>query len=47
MDFLGGPVVKNPPGTAGDMSLIPVWGTTIPHATEQLSPHVTTIVPTL
>ena len=32
-DFPGGPVVKNPPSSAGDVSLIPVRGTKIPHST--------------
>ena len=36
-DFPGGPVVKNPPGNAGDTRSITGWGTKIPHA-EQLSP---------
>ena len=31
--FLGGPVAKTPPPTAGGMSSIPGWGTKIPHAT--------------
>ena len=39
-DFPGGPVVKNPPSNAGDVGSIPGWGTKIPHATGQLSPHV-------
>jgi len=30
-------VVKNPPYDAGDAGLIPIWGTKIPHAVEQLS----------
>ena len=34
--FPGGPVVKNPPHNAGDISSIPDWGTKIPHAREQL-----------
>ena len=38
----GGPVIKNPPRNAGDLSSIPVWGTKIPHAVEQLSLHATT-----
>ena len=42
-DFPGGPVVKHPLSNAGDMSLIPGWGTKIPHATRQLSPHTTTV----
>ena len=40
-DFLGGPGVKNSPPNVGDMGLIPGWGTMIPHAMEQLSPHTT------
>ena len=40
-DFPGGPVVKNPPCNAGDMSLIPGWGDKITRAMEQLSPHTT------
>ena len=35
--FSCGPVVKNPPSNAGDMSLIPDHGTEIPHAAGQLS----------
>ena len=31
-DFPGGPGVKNPPCSAGDMGLIPDWGTYIPYA---------------
>ena len=34
-DFPNGPMVKNPPGNAGDAGLIPGLGTKIPHATEQ------------
>ena len=45
-DFPGGPVVKNPPSNAGDIGSIPGWGTKIPHATGQLSPHTTTTEPT-
>ena len=41
-DFPRGPVVKNPPSNAGDMSSIPGRGTKIPHATAQLSPCATT-----
>ena len=41
-DFHCGPLVKNPPCNAGDVGLIPAWGTTIPHATEQLHPCTTT-----
>ena len=36
-DFPGGPVVKNPSCTAGHVGLIPVQGTRILHAIEQLS----------
>ena len=38
--FPGGPVVKNPPSNAGDMSLIPGQGTKIPRAVEQLRVYV-------
>ena len=41
-DSPGGPVVKNPPSNAGDMSLIPGRGTEIPCAVEQLNPRATT-----
>ena len=41
-DFPGGPVVKNLPCKAGDTGSIPGWGTKIPHAEEQLTPHATT-----
>ena len=41
-DLRGGPVVKNPPSNAGDVGLIPGWGTKIPHAAAQLSPRATT-----
>ena len=34
-DLLAGPVVKNLPSSAGDMGLIPDWGTKIPHAVGQ------------
>ena len=44
-DFLGGPVVKNPPSKAGDVGLIPGRGTKIPHAAEQLSLHAATTEP--
>ena len=37
-DFLGGLVVKNPPGNAGDTGSIPSWGTRTPHAPPQLQP---------
>ena len=33
LDFPGGSVLKNPPANAGDMGLIPVSRTKIPHAT--------------
>ena len=32
-DFLGDPVVKNPPSNAGDAGSIPGQGTKIPHST--------------
>ena len=41
-DSPGGPVVKNLPSNEGDESSIPGWGTKIPHAAGQLSPHATT-----
>ena len=44
-DFPGVPVVKNLPCNAGDMSLIPGWGTKIPHGAEQLSPSTATAEP--
>ena len=37
-DFPGGPVIKNLPSNAGDVGLIPGFGTKIPHAAKQLSP---------
>ena len=43
--FPGGPVVKNPPSYAGDAGSIPGWGTKIPQATGQLSPHTTATEP--
>ena len=43
-DFPGDPVVKNLPSNARD-SLIPGWGTKIPHATGQLSPRAATTEP--
>ena len=45
-DFPGGPMVKNPPSNEGDAGSIPGWGTKIPHAAGQLSPHATTTEPT-
>ena len=41
-DFPGGPVIKNPPFSDRDVVLISGWGTKIPRAVGQLSPHVTT-----
>ena len=40
-DFLGGPVVKNPPANARCAGLIPSHGTKIPPAMEQWSPCAT------
>ena len=37
-DFPGGPVIKNPPVSAGDLGSIPGRGTKIPRAAGQLSP---------
>ena len=37
-DFPGGPVVKNPPSSAGDVGSVPGWGTKNPDAWGQLSP---------
>ena len=34
--FPGGPVVKNPLGNAGDMSLIPLGGPKFPHVSGKL-----------
>ena len=36
-DFPGGPVVKNPPSSAGAVGSIPGQGTKIPHVVKQLS----------
>ena len=44
-DFPGGPVVKNPPSSAGDVGSIPGQGTKIPHAAGQLSPRIATTEP--
>ena len=44
-DFPGGPVVKNPPASAGDTGLIPGLGTKILHAAEQLNPYTATTEP--
>ena len=43
--FPGGPVVKNPPPSAGDTGSIPVQGNKAPHATGQLSPSASTTEP--
>ena len=40
-DFPGGPVVKNPASSAGDVSSILGQGPKIPHASGQLTLHVT------
>ena len=45
-DFPGDLVVKNPPSNAGDVGLIPGWGTKIPSATGKLSPRAATTEPT-
>ena len=45
-DFPGGPVVKNPPASTGDVGWIPGRGTKIPHALGQLRPRTTTTEPT-
>ena len=44
-DFPGGPVVKNLPSNAEDAGSIPGWGTKIPYAAGQLSPHAATTEP--
>ena len=44
-DFPGGPVVKNPSCDAGETGSTPGWGTKIPHAVGQPSPHATTREP--
>lgn len=41
-DFPDGPGVKYPPSDEGDAGSVSCWGTKIPHAMGQLSPHVTT-----
>ena len=43
-DLPGGPVVKNQPGNAGHLGLIPGRGPKIPYDLEQLSPCTTTRV---
>ena len=40
-DFPGGPVVKNPPSDAWDLSSVPGQRTKIPHAVGQLRPCAT------
>ena len=45
--FSGGPAVKDLPCNAGDVSLIPGWGTKILDVSEQISPHATTKDPTM
>ena len=40
-NFAGAPVVGNLPSYAGDVGLIPGWGTKIPHALGQLSTRAT------
>ena len=45
-DFPGGPVVRNPPSTAGVAGSIPGQGTEIPHAVGQLNSLTTTTEPT-
>ena len=45
-DFPGGPVVKNLPCNAGEVSSILVWEMKPPHAVEQLSPCAITTEPT-
>ena len=42
----GGPVVKNPPCSAGDTGLIPSRGTNIAHASKKLSLSAKTTEPT-
>ena len=44
-DFPGGPGVENLPANAEDAGSIPIWGSKIPHATGQLSPHTATTDP--
>ena len=41
-DFPGGPVVKNPPFTIGNVGSIPGQGIKISHAVRQPSPHTRT-----
>ena len=44
-DFPGGPVLKNSPCNAGELGLVPGWGTKISHAVEQPSPCDATTEP--
>ena len=44
-DFAGGPVVKNPASSAGDVGLISGQGTQIPHVGGQLRLCATTTEP--
>ena len=39
-DLPGGPVVKNLPSNAGNLGVIPGWGTNSLHAAGQLSLHM-------
>ena len=41
-DFPGGPVVKNLPSNAGDVSLISGWGTKIPCCLMAINPMIHT-----
>ena len=41
-DFPGGPVIKNPPSSAGEAGLIPGWGPKTRHVAQQLSPCAAT-----
>ena len=44
-DYPGGPVVKQPSCSAGDMGSSPNLGTKIPQALEQLNPHAAMVKP--
>ena len=44
-DFPGSLMVKNPPFKTGDASLIPGWGTKIPHTAQQLSLRIQLLSP--
>ena len=39
VDFLGGPMYRNPPHNAGDMDSLFSWETRISHAAGQLYPR--------